>query len=322
MSTTSTTPNFTKLNATNYPTWEGDMSAWLRSHGQWRIVSGQKLCPILSATPTAAELTAVESWEDKAEKAAGNIYLMVEPDQKIHFKGIKDKPVEMWKALETVHLQKRPGTRFNAYDDLFSIRKEEEESLQTLMNRVDLALTRITDLRPASFTIDQLDSELASMALIRALPEEYSHFTSSLLLLDKLDKATIQQAFVTEDTQRRRRAADASASTMAMTASLAKAICDFCGKPGHDMAKCFAFQKAQKNAKENAQKPRQKKRTEQANSAKDKEESTEEFAGNASTRLSDHSDLPTQNASTRLSDHSDLPMLTLIGLQTQAPLLT
>jgi len=33
------------------------------------------------------------------------------------------------------------------------------------------------------------------MAMIRALPEEFSNFASSLLLMDKLDKAAIQQAF-------------------------------------------------------------------------------------------------------------------------------
>ena len=30
-------------------------------------------------------------------------------------------------------MQKQPGTRFNAYDDLFSIRKREEEDLQSLI---------------------------------------------------------------------------------------------------------------------------------------------------------------------------------------------
>ena len=33
------------------------------------------------------------------------------------------------------------------------------------------------------------------MAMICALPEEYHHLSSSLLLVDKLDKATILEAF-------------------------------------------------------------------------------------------------------------------------------
>ncbi|KAG5633664.1 hypothetical protein DXG03_006830, partial [Asterophora parasitica] len=77
---------------------------------------------------------------------------------------------------------------------------------------------RIKDLRPAGFDLDMLDSELALMALIRALPEEYSNFTLSLLLQDKLDKATVQQAFVTEETHRHCHAQD-FASAIAMAAA-------------------------------------------------------------------------------------------------------
>jgi len=248
--------------------------------------------PTLSSPPTAEEEKAHELWQDKSEKAAGHIYLMVQPDQRIHFQGISDDPVEMWKALEKVHLQKCPGTCFNAYNDLFSIRKEEEESLQTLMNRVDIAIHCIKDLCPTSFDINALDNKLASMALIRALPDEYSGFVSSLLLLDKLDKATIQQAFVTEETQRRRRANDASTSAIAMAAALVKAVCDFCGKSGHDQSKCFAYQRAQTRAKENAQNPKQqKKRTENANASKestpkkDNKPAEAEFAGNTQAAL-------------------------------------
>ena len=31
----------------------------------------------------------------------------------------------MWKLLEAAHLSKKPGARFNAYDDLFTIRKQD-----------------------------------------------------------------------------------------------------------------------------------------------------------------------------------------------------
>ena len=63
----------------------------------------------------------------------------------------------IWAALSAIHLQKRPGMRFNTYDDLFSIRKQEDETLQTLMNRVDTSIRRIQDLRPADFDLAKLD---------------------------------------------------------------------------------------------------------------------------------------------------------------------
>ena len=161
-------PNFAKLSATNYSTWAGEMEAWLRASGLWRLVSGSVTPPSLPASPTEAQLTARDAWESKADKAAGWLYLMVEPEQRIHFNGIQDDPVKMWTSLQSVHLQKRPGMRFNAYDDLFSIRKLEDESLQSLINRVEDAVKTIRDLRPKDFTLDKLDEELASMALIRA----------------------------------------------------------------------------------------------------------------------------------------------------------
>ncbi|KAF9496023.1 hypothetical protein BDN71DRAFT_1390282, partial [Pleurotus eryngii] len=49
--------------------------------------------------------------------------------QRIHFRGLEDDPVGMWAAIEKAHLSKKPGAHFNAYDDLFSIHKEDNEGL-------------------------------------------------------------------------------------------------------------------------------------------------------------------------------------------------
>jgi gag-polypeptide of LTR copia-type len=101
----------------------------------------------------------------------------------------------MWTRLEEIHMAKKAGARFNAYDDLFSIRKKEEESLMSVTNRIDSAIHTIQNLRPQGFTLDKLDEELASMAMICSLPDDYLSFVSSLLLMDKLEKSTIHQAF-------------------------------------------------------------------------------------------------------------------------------
>ena len=105
----------------------------------------------------------------------------------------------MWEALKKIHQQQKPGTRFNAYDDLFSIRKTEEESLQSLINRVDTAMQYIKDLSPDDFALLELYDELQTMMMIRALSEEYSHFVSSLMLSRSLDKDAVKRAFYTEE---------------------------------------------------------------------------------------------------------------------------
>jgi hypothetical protein len=235
----SSLPTFSKLNASNYPTWCGEMQAWLRSQGVWHIVSGQSKAPMVSSPPKDGEDAALDTWYLKLDKAAGYIYLAVDENQKIHFAMISEDPVKMWAALAAVHLQKRPGACFNTYDDLFLIRKQEDETLQSLMNRVDTAINCIQDLWPKDFTLSNLDDELASMTLIRALPDEFSAFASSLLLLDKLKKSTIHQAFVTEESQRHHCASAApnvSSALAALSSSSAASStpeCSFCGMKWH-----------------------------------------------------------------------------------------
>jgi len=89
----------------------------------WRLIRGEEVKP---APEQVAEL---ESWHKRREIAAGEIYLSLEPSQKVHVKGMEEDPAKMWSTLESIHHLKRPTTRFHAYDTLFSIRKQEDESL-------------------------------------------------------------------------------------------------------------------------------------------------------------------------------------------------
>src|ERR1700733_6598435 len=106
------TPEIQKLGSSNYHQWSGEMQAWLRANQLWQIVSGNKKHP--SASPdNAKEIEKQEDWDAKADQAIGWIFLMVEPSQTVHLQRIAD-PVAMWEALKSVHLQQKPGARFNA----------------------------------------------------------------------------------------------------------------------------------------------------------------------------------------------------------------
>ncbi|TFK35926.1 hypothetical protein BDQ12DRAFT_725480 [Crucibulum laeve] len=74
----------------------------------------------------------------------------------------------MWDKLKQLYQQHKPGPHFNAYDAFFNIQKEEE---------------------------------LQCMALIHALPTEYSGFITSLFLLDKLTLASLCTAFHNQENQ-------------------------------------------------------------------------------------------------------------------------
>ncbi|KAG2341417.1 hypothetical protein BDR05DRAFT_865935, partial [Suillus weaverae] len=101
-------------------------------------------------------------------------------------------------------------TRFNAWDDFFTIRKRPDESLSTLIARIEEGMAKIQRLRPQDsskpYSLPDLDAELVSMAMIRALGDNYAQFVLSLILLKSLDKKELKAAFLAEDTQCHRHA--------------------------------------------------------------------------------------------------------------------
>jgi len=107
-------------------------------------------------------------------------------------------------------------------------------------------------LRTTAFTLDKLDNELSAMALIRALPDDYNSFVSSLLLKDDLDKAAVQFAFVREDYQRRRHQEESPAFGTALAASSSSSTtCAFCGSSGHSQDVCRQYTRAKNQVGKN-----------------------------------------------------------------------
>ncbi|KZT19255.1 hypothetical protein NEOLEDRAFT_1235017, partial [Neolentinus lepideus HHB14362 ss-1] len=166
------------------------------------------------------------------------------------------------------------------------------------MARADKAMQDIRALRPRDFTIESLDNDLASMALIRALPSEYNNFVSSLLLLDSLDLSKLQSAFQNEESQRFARGVDSSPS-LAMAAGTPSTSsqgvrCTFCDWEGHTEANCKFKENAVKTQKAKTADRRQERRggKKKAQNAKEASEDVEasanvaEYAGKASVALS------------------------------------
>src|SRR5215471_16519590 len=165
---------FDSLNSLNWGQWADNMEAYLNTKELWEFVDGStpKPTPIDPGKPTLAETKELSDWRRKAGKASGELWLAIEDSQKVHVKEVKGDPAAMWRKLEAVHLQKKPGARFNAYEALLGIRKAENESLSALLARADKAMQDIKALRPSGFTLDMLDQELECMTLIRALPAD------------------------------------------------------------------------------------------------------------------------------------------------------
>ncbi|KAG1756178.1 uncharacterized protein EDB91DRAFT_1241276 [Suillus paluster] len=195
--------HITKLTSSNYPTWKGEMKAYLRTKGLWLLVSGTE------KRPADTQADAQAKWDVKADKAAGELYLACSVQQRMHIDAVQDDPVSIWSTLASIHVQQRPGARFNAWDDFFSIRKQPDEPLSTLIARIGEGMSKIQELRPKDtskpYSITDLDAELVCMTMVRSLGEEYNHFASSLMLLKSLDKEELKSAFLAEELQRKRR---------------------------------------------------------------------------------------------------------------------
>lgn len=162
-----------------------------------------------------------------------------------------------------MHISKEAETRFNAYDDLFSIRLQKSESLCSLIVRIDEVINKIKNLRSDNFDITNIDEELAIMAIIRALSQnQYSSFVFSLLLQKDLKKASVQAAFKAEETQRKPRSSPGVSTDSALRASFSafpssfsnkpKVKCDFCDRFNHSISECRslrAYKEQQKKSK-------------------------------------------------------------------------
>ena len=112
------------------------------------------------------------------------------------------------------------------------------------------------------------------MALVHALPDEFRHLASTLLLVDKLDKAMILQAFRSEELNRQRNAESVNkARAFGKGASIADITCYFCKKKGHTTHNCPALK---------AKLERKKKAEDAKKAEREKAAAVTEFAGQAS----------------------------------------
>ena len=105
-SETTSTHRFEKLRVGNYAQWRGDCSAALMVKGWLRITQGKEMKPTPKdpKAPTEAEQEKMDAWEEKALRAAGEIYLSLSDDQKTHVQHCLEDPVTMWATLQSVHL--------------------------------------------------------------------------------------------------------------------------------------------------------------------------------------------------------------------------
>ena len=205
MSSQTLHPTFPKLNEHNYHTWKFDMQAllMLMRNAAWLVVNGTVEEPSNRAT------TEWQSWQTANMNAAGVIYSQVEPQIQPLIREHLSSAAVMWTTLEQHYSKDNAASRFLVYDEFFSISKAEDESLTSLVGRVEDTLQKLRSSRSDTLSIADFESQLAAMVLIRSLPEEFASFKSSLLLLDSaISLESVKNAFLQEERTRQPRASE------------------------------------------------------------------------------------------------------------------
>ena len=159
--------------------------------------------------------------------------------------------------LGVVTLFQSISAHFNAWDDFFSIRKKQDEFLTSLIARIEDSMSKIQQLRPkdasSPYTIKDLDNELICMAMVHSLGKEYSHFVSSLLLFQSLEKDRLKEAFLAEELQHMHHpeaptVSEAILFTSGSTCKCPPSVsCSFCKYSNHYIHKCQNLVKVKSN---------------------------------------------------------------------------
>jgi gag-polypeptide of LTR copia-type len=177
-----------KLTSTNNNVWAIRLQGKLMTANAWRITTGE-----LEKPEVAAEVT---NWMLKREKAAGILLGSLSHTQYVHIEGIMDDPVAMWSRLKDAHRSQAANSRYHAMQKLLGIHMDKAESLTEYFARINLATNDLVALAPSTLTVADIMNEIGVHTAMAGLDHaEYGAFTSSLLLLGKLDCRTVATAF-------------------------------------------------------------------------------------------------------------------------------
>ena len=75
------------------------MKAFLCTKSLWTIVSGAEKRP----DDSMADLQA--TWDVRANKATGQLYLSLSAEQRTHIDAVQDDRAQIWSTLKSIHLQ-------------------------------------------------------------------------------------------------------------------------------------------------------------------------------------------------------------------------
>ena len=176
------------------------MRAVLVKNKGWSIVSGKKPKPVPAdpGTPSDAEKTAIENWEEEDGKAQADLHLSISDAE---LKQVKTctKFRELWTKLETVYESKAPAREAILWWKLLALKLQDNGDVKS---HVDEFFDIINKLDGLSV---QIGEKLQSLMLLQSLPSSYDNFRCAIETQDELPSSEVLKGKICDETMSRKR---------------------------------------------------------------------------------------------------------------------
>ena len=115
-----------------------------------------------------------EIWDRMNEKICGQIRSCLTKEVKYLVKD-EECAVTLWRTLEEKYLVKSPENRLHAMSQVYGFRMKPGVSMHDHVSRFEKLLADLKNLD------EDIKDEVKAMILLHSLPEEYSHFVTTLI---------------------------------------------------------------------------------------------------------------------------------------------
>ncbi|KAH9679291.1 retrovirus-related pol polyprotein from transposon TNT 1-94-like protein [Citrus sinensis] len=115
-----------------------------------------------------------EIWDRMNEKACGQIRYCLTKEMKYLVKD-EECVMTLWRTLEEKYLLKSPENRLHAMSQVYGFRMKHGVSMHDHVSRFEKLLADLKNLD------EDIKDEVKAMILLHSLPEEYSHFVTTLI---------------------------------------------------------------------------------------------------------------------------------------------
>ncbi|KAH9793742.1 Integrase catalytic domain-containing protein [Citrus sinensis] len=200
-----------------------------------------------------------EIWDRMNEKACGQIRSCLTKEVKYLVKD-EECAMTLWRTLEEKYLLKSPENRLHAMSQVYGFRMKPEVSMHDHVSRFEKLLADLKNLD------EDIKDEVKAMILLHSLPEEYSHFVTTLIYRksviifkdvcttltnleiqnnNKNSERASSEALVSRDwaMEKKKKRGGKNSRSKSRSRNIARDECTFCHEKGHWRKDCPKAQK-------------------------------------------------------------------------------